>query len=268
MIEEDRISEERPEEIESIDKGLEEVDGDPCSEEKGVQESRENLRREGSMSEDEISSVDAQTADTDPGVLRTELEETKSALLRNRADLDNFRKRVKREQEEWSDRVAMALLGEFLPVMDNFERAVSTRGTADLESFSQGVEMILRQMSDVLESRGVKRMSVEGVVFDPRVHEAVSVVESDEVCEEICSAEVIPGYTYKYKVLRPAKVQVTKPKATGDAASSGGEPALQEIPPVKGMGWRELLQAVGNEKEADPGLFEGVEETNGSDSEE
>jgi len=177
--------------------------------------------------------------------LEAELKEAKDAVLRARADFENFRKRMKREQSEISDRVAMALLGEILPVMDNFERAISTVKTADMESFSQGVQMILRQMTDVLEAQGVKRMTVEGAPFDPRVHEAVSVLESDEVREETCSAEVIPGYTYKYKVLRPAQVQVAKPKIVDESLDQG------ESIPVKGVSWRELHEKLGTAEEED-----------------
>ena len=89
-------------------------------------------------------------------------------------------------------------------------------------------------------------MTVEGVVFDPRVHEAVAAFESEEVDEEIVSEEIIPGYTYGYKILRPAQVQVMKPKQESTPKEEGTitESPVDDQTMPKGMSVQELSEKI------------------------
>jgi molecular chaperone GrpE len=98
---------------------------------------------------------------------------------------------------------------ELLPVLDNFERAVSAaKDNPDFTSFSQGVEMILRQMQTALSKEGLKAMDVVGQPFDPNLHEAVLRVDSEEHPENTVVEELQKGYYLKEKVLRPCMVKV------------------------------------------------------------
>jgi len=151
--------------------------------------------------------------------------------LRVMADFDNYRRRTQREKEELAQYASMKLIGELLPVLDNFERALQAAGKADrpetaqaeeqpegapagaaqaeFEAFRKGVEMIYRQLRQVLEADGLKAMEPVGQPFDPNLHQAVMRVPSDEY-EEGTVVEVLQtGYWFKDKVLRPAFVKVS-----------------------------------------------------------
>jgi len=157
-------------------------------------------------------------------------QEWYNRYLRVMADFDNYRRRTQREKEELAQYASMKLIGELLPVLDNFERALQTVGKADrqetanaegqpdgapagaaqteYEAFRKGVEMIYRQLRQVLEADGLKAMEPVGQPFDPNVHQAVMRVPSDEY-EEGTVVEVLQtGYWFKDKVLRPALVKV------------------------------------------------------------
>lgn len=142
--------------------------------------------------------------------LRTELEEQKQRTLRAQADFDNFRRRTVKEKEELGKYASAKLITELLPVIDNFERALNTgsEGTAN-DSYTKGIEMIYRQLENVLRSEGLTKMEVVGQSFNPEYHQAVMQVESDEHEEGIIVEELQSGYLLKDKVLRPAMVKVS-----------------------------------------------------------
>ena len=142
------------------------------------------------------------------------LEDEKKALLdrlaRLQADFDNFRRRTNLEREELKDWVEADVLGKFLPIMDNFERALST-GQNEGESFLKGVEMIYRQFQSTLEKAGVTVMEAEGQPFDPNLHHAVIKEAAPEgVQEDTVIAVMQRGYYYKDRVIRPAMVKVAE----------------------------------------------------------
>ncbi|MFZ3102610.1 MAG: nucleotide exchange factor GrpE [Desulfitobacteriaceae bacterium] len=149
--------------------------------------------------------------------LETELEgsKTKAAeyyarLQRLQADYDNYRKRTQKEKEDISKYAAERLVGAILPVLDNFERALSSVQTnPDLAGYSQGVELIFRQMHNLLVKEGLAVIEAVGQPFDPNLHEAILSVESEEHPENTVVEEVQKGYYLKDRVLRPSMVKVS-----------------------------------------------------------
>lgn len=143
--------------------------------------------------------------------LTAEIEEYKERLLRAQADFDNFRRRTQKEKEDLAKYASSVLITELLPVIDNFERALSSGAdSADVSSYAKGVEMIFRQLEGVLKAEGLERMEAVGQPFNPEFHQAVMQVDSDEYEEGIVVEELQKGYQLKDKVIRPAMVKVSK----------------------------------------------------------
>ena len=142
--------------------------------------------------------------------LQAELEEQQQRVLRTQADFDNFRRRTQKEKEDLAKYASSLLITELLPVIDNFERALST-GTdhPEVSSYAKGVEMIFRQLEGVLKAEGLQEMNAVGQPFNPEFHQAIMQVESDEYDEGIVVEEVQKGYQLKDRVLRPAMVKVS-----------------------------------------------------------
>lgn len=149
--------------------------------------------------------------------LHTELEQAKEQAdehyqryLRTQADFDNFRRRTMKEKEDLAKYASAKVITELLPVLDNFERALSTgQEASETESFVKGVDMIFRQIQQVMEQEGVQPMNAVGEPFNPEFHQAIMQVESDEYEEGFVVEEVQKGYMLKDKVLRPAMVKVS-----------------------------------------------------------
>lgn len=139
--------------------------------------------------------------------LKKELEEKNDQLLRLAAEYDNFRKRSQREKEAVYSDVKANVLGDLLPVIDNFERAIDGAGD-DIESFKKGVEMILNQLKDVFKKHGVEAFGEVGEEFDPNFHNAVMHIESEELGENVIEQVFSKGYKVGEKVIRPATVRV------------------------------------------------------------
>jgi molecular chaperone GrpE len=142
--------------------------------------------------------------------LRKQADEHYQRFLRAQADFDNFRRRSRQEKEEFAKYASSKLIEQLLPVVDNFDRALaSSKDSKDFESLAKGVDMIWRQMNQVLEQEGLKTMETVGKAFDPELHQAIMQVESEEFGEGIVVEEVQKGYILKDKVLRPAMVKVS-----------------------------------------------------------
>ncbi|MCL6458290.1 MAG: nucleotide exchange factor GrpE [Gorillibacterium sp.] len=142
--------------------------------------------------------------------VRQELKETQERVLRGQADFDNFRRRTRQDKEEFAKYASSKVITGILPVVDNFERALSTsRETQDFDSLFKGVEMIFRQLEQLLEQEGVKSMDTVGQPFNPELHQAIMQVESAEHEEGIVVEEIVKGYVLRDKILRPAMVKVS-----------------------------------------------------------
>lgn len=145
----------------------------------------------------------------DDGRLRAELTEWKDRSLRLRADFDNFRKRMEREKSEYYRYALVGVVKELLPVIDNFERALSSGSTAGGEEFVRGIELIYKQLLDVLQKQGLRMVEAEGVRFDPNVHEAVTSEENPEIPSHTVAEVLQPGYFLQDRLIRPAMVKVS-----------------------------------------------------------
>ena len=143
--------------------------------------------------------------------LRRERDTLQDRLLRTAAEFDNYRKRMDRDRRELSDYAVADILSEFLPILDNFERALSAAtGSADAEGLRKGVELTHKQVLDLLKKRGVTPIAALGADFDPRFHQAVIHEQSNEHREGEVMQELQRGYMLGERLLRPAMVKVAK----------------------------------------------------------
>jgi molecular chaperone GrpE len=153
-------------------------------------------------------------ADTEAGDSLDELRREKDALqdrlLRTAAEFDNYRKRIDRERRDLAEFAAADILSEFLPILDNFERALQAPSGGDAEAFKKGVELIHKQIFDLLRKRGVKPIDALGMDFDPNFHQAVIHETSDDHREGEVMQELQRGYMLGDRLLRPSMVKVAK----------------------------------------------------------
>jgi molecular chaperone GrpE len=142
---------------------------------------------------------------------RAEAESYLDDLRRLQADFDNYRKRTLREQTARTASASQALVAKLLPVLDNFELAVSAaEQSRDFDRMLQGVEMVLGALREVLEGEGLVKIEAEGKPFDPERHEAVIAVEQEDAEPGMVVDIVRTGYEVGGRVLRPAMVKVAK----------------------------------------------------------
>lgn len=139
-------------------------------------------------------------------------KESWEKMLRNQADLENVRKRLDREKQDFIKFANEGLILELLNVLDDLERTVnlaeSTKG--EVTAFLKGVEMILAHLYELLKEHGVKPIDAEGKIFDPNFHEALMQVENKELPEHTIVEVLQKGYLIHERVLRTAKVKVSK----------------------------------------------------------
>jgi len=143
--------------------------------------------------------------------LRSEASEWKDRALRALADIDNIRKRARQEAEDARRYASQSLVEDLLPVLDNFNRALEhVEQNPDPEALRSGVELIHRQLTEVLEKAGLARIEAIGQPFDPNLHEAIMQVEPQEgqAPHEVVE-ELRAGYRMKDRVVRPTLVKVT-----------------------------------------------------------
>ncbi len=132
-------------------------------------------------------------------------------LRRLKAEFENYKKREERQRAEFIKWANEGLVTELLPVMDSLERALNgVHASHDLESFLPGVELIRKQLNDVLVKNGIVTIETIGKPFDPKIHEAMIHIESDEYPEDTISQELRKGYLFNDKVIRAAQVAVSK----------------------------------------------------------
>jgi molecular chaperone GrpE len=142
---------------------------------------------------------------------KAEAESYLDDLRRLQADFDNYRKRTLREQTARTASASQALVARLLPVLDNFELAVSAaEQSRDFDGMLKGVEMVLGALREVLEGEGLVKIEAEGKPFDPERHEAVIAVEQEDSDPGTVVGIVRTGYELGGKVLRPAMVKVAK----------------------------------------------------------
>ena len=140
---------------------------------------------------------------------KNELTEQKDKFVRLQAETDNFRKRLSREKEEFSQYANERLFKELLPIFDNFERALEDPSN-DIKSLKEGLEMILNQFSSFLEKEKVEPIEAIGGKFDPMIHEVLTSEESSEHEENTIISQFVKGYTINNRVIRPSQVVISK----------------------------------------------------------
>ncbi len=162
--------------------------------------------------EETVDTADTQTEEQpscETLQLQTELDEMRENYLRQVAEFDNYRKRTAKEKEETYTYALAKCITEFLPVMDNFERALSCETTD--ENYKKGVEMIYHQLGDMLKKMGVSEIAAEGEPFDPNLHNAVSQKEDPDFGESTVCQVFQKGYAIGDRIIRHAMVVVANP---------------------------------------------------------
>ena len=169
---------------------------------------------------------EATEPEPDPPTPEEEIARWKDQALRSRADLENYRKRVARDQAD-SRRFANAdLLRGLLPILDNFNMGLDeARKEGEGSMLYRGMEMVAKQLADFLENEGVEVVETEGVDFDPNLHDAVAQEPDPEVAEGRILRCTRRGYQLKERLLRPASVVVSAGPATESAEDAGESPA-------------------------------------------
>lgn len=154
----------------------------------------------------ELEAAEAPVPQADYERLQTERDQLLDRLARLQAEFDNYRKREAKERAEFREFASVNAIEKFLPVLDNFQLALRSQGS--LEQLRSGVELIVRQMEEIVRSLGVQPVPTAQAVFDPRVHEAIEMVERDDIPDHQVIDEIRRGYTLRDRLLRPALVRV------------------------------------------------------------
>ena len=156
---------------------------------------------------------DRLTAELDK--LKAERDQLVDRLARMQAEFENARKRTERERADFREYATGSVVEQFLPVLDNFELALKSTGSA--EQLRSGVELIVKQMEEILRQLQVNPIPTVGEEFDPRHHEALGTVERDDLPDQHVAEEIRRGYRLRERLLRPALVRVaSNPKQTSE----------------------------------------------------
>jgi molecular chaperone GrpE len=198
---------------------------EPASDDEAVTERADEDEPEAGEEDENVSVTEAEVeveaeaeaeVEVDPiaadlATAKAEAESYLDDLRRLQADFDNYRKRTLREQTARTASASQALVARLLPVLDNFELAVSAaEQSRDFDGMLKGVEMVLGALREVLEVEGLVKIEAEGKPFDPERHEAVIAVEQEDTDPGTVVGIVRTGYELGGKVLRPAMVKVAK----------------------------------------------------------
>ena len=155
--------------------------------------------------------VDEGTAVVDAEELQRQRDDFYDRLLRQTAEFDNYRKRIERDRQSMADAVTTDVVRDLLPLVDDLERALKAdTGEDGAEAYRRGVELIHRQLLDILRKRGVTAIEALGTDFDPHVHEAIAYEPAPGKREGEVIEEFGRGYMLNDRMIRPAVVKVAK----------------------------------------------------------
>jgi molecular chaperone GrpE len=157
-----------------------------------------------------VDSAPAGAVDDEMARVARERDDYYDRLLRKTAEFDNYRKRIERDRREQMEWAAADVLTEVLAVLDDFERALSVDAPPEAQPYRAGVELIHRQLSELVRKRGATPIDALGTDFDPTVHQAVAYEETPGAREGEVVAEFAKGYKLGERLLRPAMVKVAK----------------------------------------------------------
>ena len=187
--------------------GLEEQSEKPAAVDE--EEAGAEIDEPSSVSAEVETEVEEEDASAELKRLQAEAEEYRDRYLRSAAELDNLRKRTVRIRTETREEGLRDMLLQFAPVLDNLKRALALESD-DITAFKQGVELIQQQFQEVLGRFGLEEIKAVGQPFDPNLHEALMEIESDEYPAGTVVEETEKGYRLGDKVLRPARVVVSR----------------------------------------------------------
>jgi molecular chaperone GrpE len=148
----------------------------------------------------------AAQGDSELGKLRAERDSLVDRLARLQAEFENARKRTAREQQDFRDYALSDALKTLLPVVDSFDLAL--QNSSEKSDLRNGIELINKQLHDALAKLGLRQIPAKGELFDPRFHEAIEMVDTNEVADQVVVDELQRGYKVKDRLLRPAMVRV------------------------------------------------------------
>ncbi|MGA7754621.1 MAG: nucleotide exchange factor GrpE [Candidatus Sulfotelmatobacter sp.] len=140
--------------------------------------------------------------------VKAERDSLLDRLARAQAEFENARRRAAKEQQDFRDFATVDAIKSLLPVIDSFERALQAK--SDAADFRAGIELIYKQLQDVLLKLGVHAIAAKGQQFDPHVHEAIEMVETADAADHEVLEEWQRGYKFKDRLVRPAMVKVAK----------------------------------------------------------
>ncbi|HTV65504.1 MAG TPA: nucleotide exchange factor GrpE [Bryocella sp.] len=188
----------------------------PYKKQNGGSDTELDVEHELPSAEDESATAPVDGGKTATAELESELEKARqqaAAYLdraaRIQAEFDNYRKRAAREQQDFREYALADALKTLLPVLDSLDRALKT-SAASLEEYRSGIELIDKQFHDALAKLGVEPVPAQGESFDPNLHQAVQMVETDEAEDNHVIDELQRGYKLKDRLLRPAMVRVAR----------------------------------------------------------
>ncbi len=211
---------------------------------------------------DEEQEEDDPQEDSKSGSARE--EELYERLLRNMADFENYKKRVNRDKEDLRRFANEDIIMQLLPVMDNFERAIThVKESKDIRALLEGVNMIFRQIREILKKYGVRSFESIGKPFDPTKHQAVSLRETAETLPNTILEEFQRGYFLHDRLIRPAMVVVSS-AAEGESGKKESESAQAE----EVVEELEELSPLEAEDEADGADTEAVDSQQEDDSDQ
>ena len=176
-------------------------------EEVNTEETVENTVEDAAEESAEAEAVEA----LDANVLQAQLDELNQRFLRTAADFENYKRRTALEKDDLLKYSNAKIIGEILPVLDNFQLALKTTSdNKEVQNVVKGVDMIYRQLLQVLETAGMTKIEAVGHAFDPNLHEAIMQVDDDSVPEDTVVEELRAGYMLKERVIRPSMVKVSR----------------------------------------------------------
>ena len=159
---------------------------------------------------------------------KDELDQQKDKFIRLQAETDNFRKRLSREKEEFSQYANERLFKGLIPIFDNFERALEDPSN-EIKSLKEGLDMTLKQFSTFLEKENIEPIKAIGEKFNPELHEALTSEESNDHEEDTIISQFVKGYKINNRVLRPSQVIIAKkPAVTVEDITNEEENAQKE----------------------------------------
>ena len=169
-----------------------------------AEEIKEDSVNEQEKAEETTEKAEAETAEKEEA--KEEDEDLNAKYVRLMADFQNFKKRTEKQKSDIHAFANEKIVSKLIEVVDNFERALNSNSESD--GFKEGMELIFKQLMDVLTSSGVQEIEAENVMFDPNFHNAVMMEDTDKVESGMVSEVLQKGYTLNGKVVRPSMVKV------------------------------------------------------------